>query len=223
VYQNGRARRTSTLHGNCKGRPGLSTLRRYESVIGLRESYLAGANSFPGLTPSVRASVGTQRPSGPRRGLFHPAKGLDSRILIAATPAATSSRPLSPPRASPRSRGSGCGLRGSRTSASTSTTFRPARQPPSSARRPSDCARRPFLIPAPRLGRWTRRPGAARSKRRARKRIRSALAPEPQHLGPTLIERGIAAVLAFLGRDRTPAITGSLGARCQQRGHHKTD
>src|SRR5262249_55992580 len=44
-----------------------------------------------------------------------------------------------------------------------------------------------LLIPASILARWTRRPGAARSKRRAGKRIRSAPAPEPQHVGPALI------------------------------------
>jgi hypothetical protein len=30
-------------------------------------------------------------------------------------------------------------------------------------------------------------------------------------------------VLASFGSDRTPAITGSLGVRCQQPGHDKTD
>ena len=54
------------------------------------------------------------------------------------------------------------------------------------------------------------------------KGIWSAKAPEPQHLSPALIERRITAVLAALWSSRTPAITGSVGVRHQQRDHHET-
>jgi len=80
-----------------------------------------------------------------------------------------------------------------------------------------------FLIPTSVLAWRTGRPGAAGPKRRAGERIRSAPAPEPQHVRPALIERRITAVLASLGSDRTPAITGSVGVRYHQRDHHKTD
>jgi hypothetical protein len=81
----------------------------------------------------------------------------------------------------------------------------------------------PDLIPTSVLAWRTGRPGAAGPKRRAGEGIRSAPAPEPQHVGPALIERRITAVLASLGSDRTPTITCSVGVRCQQRGRDKTD
>src|SRR5262249_9485845 len=58
-----------------------------------------------------------------------------------------------------------------------------------------------------------RTPGVAGPIRRPGKRIRSAKATEPPHLGQTLLFRGITAVVAdaFTGVGRAPA---SAGPRC---------